>query len=40
MAAALAGSHLEVVHGAGHLSPVEKPEAVTEVMRKFVEQMR
>jgi pimeloyl-ACP methyl ester carboxylesterase len=36
MASALAGSHLEVIHGAGHLSPVEKPGAVTEVMRKFV----
>jgi YbgC/YbaW family acyl-CoA thioester hydrolase len=39
MASALAGSHLEVIHGAGHLSPVEKPGAVTEVIRSFLRRL-
>ena len=39
MASALAGSKLEVIHDAGHLSPVEKPEAVTAAIRKFVAQV-
>jgi YbgC/YbaW family acyl-CoA thioester hydrolase len=39
MAAALAGSQLEVIHGAGHLSPVERPSEVTAAVRKFVAQV-
>ncbi|HET7602181.1 MAG TPA: alpha/beta fold hydrolase [Gemmatimonadales bacterium] len=40
MASALAGSKLEVIPAAGHLSPVERPGEVTEAIRRFLEQVR
>jgi pimeloyl-ACP methyl ester carboxylesterase len=39
MAAELAGARLEVIHEAGHLTPVEQPEAVTEVMKDFLRRL-
>ncbi|HET8762402.1 MAG TPA: alpha/beta fold hydrolase [Gemmatimonadales bacterium] len=36
MASALAGSKLEVIQHAGHLSPVEQPATVTDVIRSFL----
>jgi pimeloyl-ACP methyl ester carboxylesterase len=33
----LAGSTLEVIQGAGHLSPMEQPEAVNRAMARFLE---
>ncbi|MGI9647911.1 MAG: alpha/beta fold hydrolase [Acidimicrobiia bacterium] len=35
MAAAIPGSDFLVVPGAGHLSPIERPDAVTEALRGF-----
>ena len=34
---AIPGATLEVVPGAGHLSPLENPEAVTDVLREWLE---
>ena len=39
MASALAGSRLEVIQHAGHLSPVEQPATVTEAMRDFLRRL-
>jgi pimeloyl-ACP methyl ester carboxylesterase len=39
MAAELAGARLEVIHDAGHLTPVEQPEAVTDVMKDFLRRL-
>jgi pimeloyl-ACP methyl ester carboxylesterase len=36
MAAAIAGSHLEVIEDCGHFSPIERPRAVTEALRAWL----
>ncbi len=36
MADAIPGSQLEIIDDAGHLSPLEQPEAVTDAMRRFM----
>ncbi|MGL4512281.1 MAG: alpha/beta fold hydrolase [Lacipirellulaceae bacterium] len=36
MAAAIPGSRFEVIDGAGHMTPVEQPQAVSDVLRDFL----
>ena len=36
MAAAIPGAHLEIIPGAGHLPPIEQPEATTKRLREFL----
>jgi pimeloyl-ACP methyl ester carboxylesterase len=36
LAAAIPGARLEVIAGAGHLPPLERPGDVTAVLRRFV----
>jgi 3-oxoadipate enol-lactonase len=36
IAAAIAGARLEIVAGSGHSSSIEKPEAITDLIRSFV----
>jgi pimeloyl-ACP methyl ester carboxylesterase len=40
MAAAIAGSHLEVLPGAGHLSNLENPSAYDEALTRFLDSAR
>jgi len=35
MAAAIPGAKLVVVHGAGHLVPMEQPETTTQLLKEF-----
>jgi pimeloyl-ACP methyl ester carboxylesterase len=40
MARRITGARLEVIPGAGHLTPLEQPEAFNRVLTEFLESVR